>query len=285
MRAPRLTFVSLLLTVLLLAGCAAAPAQNTPSAPASAPQAGTLTVFAAASLSESFTELGRLFEAAHPDVKVVFNFAGSQQLRAQLEQGASADLFASANTREMEALLAASLVAAGAPKTFAHNRLVIIAPALNPAHILTLNDLGRPGVKLVVADPAVPVGQYTVLMLDAAALDAAFGAEFKERVLTNIVSREDNVKAVATKVRLGEADAGVVYSTDAGGAAAQDLHLVSIPAAFNQTASYPIAALKGAPQPALAGQFMDFVLSVEGQSVLESFGFLPAIEESAGGTQ
>jgi molybdate transport system substrate-binding protein len=244
-----------------------------PTATQSAQQ--TLTVFAAASLTESFGELGKQFEAAHPGVKVVFNFAGSQQLRAQLEQGAQADVFASANTKEMNSAIASGLVVSGTQQVFARNRLMAITPAANPGKVGTLADLARPGLKLIMADKAVPVGQYTLDVLDKMSQDPAFGADFKDRVQANVVSREDNVKSVVAKVRLGEADAGIVYSTDAGGAAAKDLILLEIPDKFNQIATYPLAVLAKAPQAELGKQFAEYVLSRKGQEAMSGFGFIP----------
>ncbi len=277
-------FVSILVGLVWTAGCAA-PATRAPTAvleaPAATPEpsAQTLTVFAAASLTESFGELGEQFEAMHPGVDVLFNFAGSQQLRAQLKQGAQADVFASANTKEMDAAIDSGLVISGTQDVFARNRLTAIVPAANPAQIETLADLGRPGLLLVVADQSVPVGQYTLQMLDKMSQDPTFGADFGAKVQANVVSREDNVKSVVAKVRLGEADAGVVYLTDAGGAAAKDLKLLPIPDEFNQIAAYPLAVLAQAPQPDLGRQFAGFILSDEGQQVLSSFGFIPVIQE------
>ncbi len=274
----------LLFLVALLAACGAQPAAPLPAvAPTAAPAAATqalaprtneLIVFAAASLKESFTEIGKLFEAANPGAKVTFNFAGSQQLRAQLEQGAPADVFASANTKEMNSAIASSLVVSGTQKTFARNRLIVIVPKANQSKVATLADLAKPGLKLVIADKTVPVGQYTLDMLDKMGKDAAYGADFPARVQKNVVSLEQDVKAVVTKVQLGEADAGLVYSTDAS-AAARDVTALQIPDQFNQLATYPIAALTKAPQPDLARMFVDLVLSDQGQQVLAKYGFLP----------
>jgi molybdate transport system substrate-binding protein len=236
----------------------------------------TLTVFAAASLTEAFSDLGRRFESSAPGVKVRFSFAGSQQLRAQLEQGAQADVFAPANTAEMNKAIAASLVAPGATKTFARNRLIVVFPMDNPGEIRALADLARPGTKVDIADKAVPVGQYTLDMFDKMGRAAAFGIDFRERVLANVVSRENNVKAIVSKVRLSEVDAGVVYATDAAGDAAQYIGALQVPDGFNQVAIYPIAVLSGAPQPDLARQFVEMLLSRAGQQVLVSYGFIPA---------
>ena len=230
-----------------------------------------LTVFAAASLIDAFDEIGQAFEATHPGVNVVFNFGGSQNLRTQLEQGAQADVFASANRKEMDAVAAAGLVAPGAARTFVTNQLVVVLPDGNPGAVQTLQDLARPGLKLVLADEAVPAGSYAREVLDR--LNANYGPSFRADVLANVVSNEDNVKQVLAKVQLGEADAGIVYASDA--LAASELLTIAIPAQANVVAEYPIAALAGAPSPALAAEFVDFVLSPEGQSILKKWGFTP----------
>lgn len=180
-----------LLLAFLLGACrpAAAPAETR-----------TLTVFAAASLSDAFGEIGQAFEAAHPGVTVKFNFGGSQALRTQIEEGAPADVFASANAQEMDRLAAAGL-AVDTPQTFLSNKLVVILPADNPAALEKLEDLARPGVKLVLAAGEVPVGQYARQALDL--MNDGFGAEFKEQVLANVVSNEDNVRQVVAKVQFG----------------------------------------------------------------------------------
>jgi molybdate transport system substrate-binding protein len=252
------------LTFMTLVGC---------TTPAQPPK--TLTVFAAASLTESFTEIGKQFEADNPGVKVTFNFAGSQQLRAQLAQGAKADVFASANTKEMTtAIISDSLVVSGTQRTFVTNRLIVILPKSNPGKITSLADLARPGLKLDFADSSVPVGQYTLDILTKMSQDATFGAMFKNKVAANVVSREDNVKSVVAKVQLGEADAGVVYATDITPNAAQDLTTLDVPDKFNVIATYPIAPLKNAPEPRLASQFVEWVLSSKGQQVLTQYGFI-----------
>lgn len=256
------------LAVLLLAAALGAGAP-----PAAA--AGTLRVFAAASLTEAFTALGRAFEAAHPGVEVQFNFAGSQQLAAQITEGAPADLFASADERWMGKLGDAGLLATPA-QLFARNRLVVILPAANPAGLGRLQDLARPGLKLVLAADTVPVGRYSRRLLHKLAPLPGFGADFSARVLGNVVSEEENVKGVVAKVELGEADAGIVYRTDVTPAAAAKLRLLRIPDAFNVTADYPLAVLRDAAHPAEARAFLDFVLSPAGQQLLAERGFLPA---------
>ncbi|HLE29379.1 MAG TPA: molybdate ABC transporter substrate-binding protein [Anaerolineales bacterium] len=233
------------------------------------PASQTLTVFAAASLTGAFAELGKGFEVAHPGVNVAFNFGGSQSLRTQLEQGAVADVFASANEEEIQAAVASGLINGEDVQIFATNRLIVILPQDNPARVERLEDLARPGLKLVLAAEEVPVGKYSRDMLDK--LENQFGVRFKASVLANVVSSEDNVKQVVVKVQLGEADAGIVYTSDA--VAAPELKTISIPAEYNVTAAYPIAVLAASPHSALAKAFVEYVLSAEGQGMMGKWGF------------
>lgn len=257
----RLIFIVIFLS-LALAACSGA---NVPAKPR------TLTVYAAASLTDAFTEMGKAFDASHPGVTVAFNFGGSQNLRTQIEQGAAADVFASANTREMDTLLSEKLVEAGAPKVFLTNQLVMILPKNNPAALTSLADLAKPGVKIVLAAEEVPAGRYTRQVLDN--LDAQFGADYKAKVLANVVSNEDNIRQAVTKVQLGEADASIVYVSDA--VAAPELQKIEIPADVNVIAQYPIAALVKSANPDLANEFIAYVLSPNGQATLKKWGFTP----------
>ncbi|MEW5960227.1 MAG: molybdate ABC transporter substrate-binding protein [Chloroflexota bacterium] len=247
----------------------------------SAPLQGNLTVFAAASLTEAFTEIARQFEAAQSGVSVTFNFAGSQQLAQQLGQGAPADVFASANTAQMDVAIEAGRVAAGAPQFFAHNRLVVVYPTDNPAQITQLQDLARPGTVLILAAGEVPVGKYSLEFLDKAAQDPAFGAGFKEAVLGNVASYEQTVKAVFTKVALGEGDAGIVYSSDISQDNAGKVGRLDIPDSLNTIADYPMAAVNDSANPALARAFIDFVRGAEGQAVLAKYNFSPISQSVA----
>lgn len=271
MKRIRLTFV-LLLTMLLLTACQPVP----PAAPAADVAAGQeLVVFAAASLTEAFGELGATFSAIHPGTTVTFNFAGSQQLAQQLTSGAPADVFASANQKQMQVAVDAGRIAADAPQPFVHNRLVVVTPADNPAAITTLADLAKPGVQLVLADAAVPVGQYSLDFLAKASAQPAFTSTYRETVLANVVSYEDNVRVVLTKVQLGEADAGIVYTSDVTGDVRNAVQRLEIPDALNVIATYPIAVVGDSAQLALADQFVELVLSPEGQQVLAEYGFVP----------
>jgi molybdate transport system substrate-binding protein len=241
--------------------------------PAATLQPHTLTVFAAASLTGAFTEIGADFEASQPGVTVTFNFAGSGALRTQLEQGAVADVFASANATEMNTLITDKLVAADFSQLFATNNLLVILPAGNPASIQTLPDLASPGIKLVLCDTTVPCGKYARQILTNLDKDPAFTADLSAQVLANVVSNETDVKLVVSKVQLGEADAGIVYVSDT--IAVPELKTIQFPKADNVIAKYPIAQLKGAPQPDLAACFIAYVLSPDGQARLKKWGFIP----------
>jgi len=238
---------------------------------ATAVEPKTLTVFAAASLTNAFVEIGKAFEAANPGVTVKFNFGGSQALRTQIEQGAAADVFASANSKEMDALVKGNFVGAETSKIFLTNQLVIVLPASNPGKLTTLNDLAKPGIKVVLAAKEVPVGNYALQVLDE--LDQSFGNGYKDKVLANVVSYENDVKQVIAKVQLGEVDAGIVYTSDT--VAAPELKKIDIPAKNNVVAQYPLAALTQSKNPELAQAFIAYVLSAQGQSILQKWGFLP----------
>lgn len=217
-----------------------------------------LTIFAASSLHEAFVALGKAFQQQHPGAEVEFNFAGSQELRVQLENGARADVFASADARHMEALQQQGLVSE--PKVFARNELVLITPAANPARIHALADLPK-ARRIVLGAAAVPVGGYSEQLLGAQ------GEAFRAAVLARVVSRELNVRQVLAKVALGEADAGIVYRTDA--ATAKDrVQSVELPGA--PVAEYPIAALGASP---LGREFVELVLSQRGRDILRHYGF------------
>lgn len=233
-------------------------------------RAATLDVFAAASLRESFTEIGKRFEAAHPGDKVVFNFAGSNVLRTQIEQGAPADVFASADELTMNAMRDRSSVEK--PVVFARNRLVV-ATSLE-SRVRTIHDLGKPGVRIVLAGPSVPAGRYAERALSAMDKSHDFSDGYRSRVMANVVSRETNVRATLSKVVLGEADAGFVYVTDAF-TEKKKVKTVSIPARFNPTAVYPVAVVSSSRQKPLASAFVAFLQSREGKAILKARGFLP----------
>jgi molybdate transport system substrate-binding protein len=251
--------ISALACVALLgvAGCAGGTATGASSE--SIPTKQTLTVFAAASLKGTFTEIGADFEVAHPGTTVAFSFAGSSDLVTQIQGGAPADVFASADTENMDRLTAESLVA-GTPVAFATNTLTIAVPPDNPAGITSLADLTEPVVQAVVCAPQVPCGSATQKVEQAA------GIELKP------VSEESSVTDVLNKVATGEADAGLVYVTDVKAAAGTVL-AVDFPEASQAVNTYPIAVLEDSEHAALARDFIDLVSSAEGQQVLADAGF------------
>jgi molybdate transport system substrate-binding protein len=247
---PVLLLPVLLLPGLLLSGCGGT---------GQASGAGTLTVLAAASLTETFTRLGTSFESGHPGVRVRFSFAGSATLAQQITQGAPADVFAAAGPAPMKVVTDAG-DASGAPQAFARNRLVIAVPPNNPGRVGKLADLADPRLKVVLCAVPVPCGAAARRALAAAALKVT------------PVSREQDVKAVLTKVELGEADAGLVYRTDAQAATGKvrGIDFAESARAINDD---PIVVLAGAPQPALARQFVELVRSAQGRAVLTGAGF------------
>lgn len=235
----------------------------------------TITVYAAASLTDALQELATLMERDSAPTRVRYNFAGSQQLAVQLEQGAHADVFASADQRWMDYVRERHLTA-GTPKIFAHNRLVAIVPRSNPGRIHELQDLARRGVKLVIGAEAVPIGKYTREMLRRLERRAGFPAAYGDSVLANVVSQEENVKSVVAKVQLGEADAGVVYRSDVTPRVTPSLTVLEIPEGANVLASYPVAVLSGAADSAAAKAFVTLLLGPEGRRVLVRHGLTPA---------
>jgi len=245
-----------------------------PRVGAAAATSGRLTVFAAASLADAFTLLGSVLEQRNPGLHVTMNLAGSQQLAQQIDQGARADVFASADQRWMDYIRDHGLIE-GAPQEFVRNRLVVIVPQSNPGRIARLEDLSRPGVKLVINAGTVPAGKYSREAL--AKLNAApgFPPDYAQQVLRNVVSEEDNVKSVVTKVQLGEADAGMVYRSDVTPTVAGKLRVIDIPGKYNVLASYRIALVKNAPSPDAGHEFIDLVLSPVGQRVLADQNFIP----------
>jgi molybdate transport system substrate-binding protein len=246
----------------------AAPVASALAAPSAQ---ATVTVFAASSLTDAFKDLGATFEQ-NTGTPVTFNFGSSSQLRTQLEQGAPADVFASADQIQMDAAHTSNVIN-GADTTFASNRLVLIAPKSNPANIQSAADLARPGIKFVTAAPEVPIGVYTQHVFDKMSQVDVFGADFKDRANANIVSREPNVRQVVSKVQLGEADAAICYLTDVTAQAAPDLLLIPIPDDLNVIATYPIALVAGAAQAELGQAFIDLVLSPTGQGTLQKWNF------------
>ena len=254
-------------------------APRTPSAyaqPAKMQSAKTLTVFAASSLTDAFNEIKKTFEQANPGVTIAYSFGASNTLATQLSQGAPADIFASANAAQMNAAITAKRIA-GKPRTFAKNRLVLIVPADNPAKITALKNLAKNGIKLVIAAKGVPVRDYTNAMLDKLAQKPDYGSAYQTAVLNNVVSEEANVRQVSAKVALGEADAGFVYRSDVTPDISGKVAIIQIPDSVNTVATYPIAVTNDSANAALAAQYIDYLLSAEGQKTLVKWNFISAV--------
>jgi molybdate transport system substrate-binding protein len=250
--------LGLLLTFVLADGAARAT-----------PPRRELVLFEAASLKDVFTRLAKSFEAQNPGLTVVANAAGSQELRAQIEHGAAADVFASADRNHMDALTAEKLVES--PVVFACNEPVVVVRAGLAPPLATFADLPR-AERIVVGAPEVPIGRYTRQILAKAA--TKLGASFVKRVEAHIVSRELNVRQVLAKVVLGEADAAIVYRSDALTVPGK-VHVVEIPHELNVIAEYPIALLHAAPNADLAWRFIALVRSADGVATLREAGFVP----------
>lgn len=226
-----------------------------------------VTVFAAASLAEAFGAIERAFEIAHPGVDVRVNFAGSQVLAMQIEQGARADVFASADESSMQRLAAAGRVEG--PQRFARNSLVVVTPLDNPAGIETFEDLHRAS-RIVIGAASVPAGAYTHRLLERAR--STLGDPFTASVLARVVSEESNVRLVRAKVEIGEADAAIVYRTDA--LASARVRVVPIPAELDEPADYAIAVVTGGAQRDEARALVAYVRGDGGQRILAAHGFV-----------
>ena len=258
----RATLGVLLAAVLAAAGCGGGDSPGGGSGASSAPQGGTLNVFAAASLTEAFTQLAETYQSDHPGWTVKLNFAGSDQLAAQIEQGVPADVYAAASPKYPEELQGKNLL--GDTTDFATNSLILIVPPDNPANLTSPYDL-KSGAKLVIGDPAVPVGAYTEAVLQNLGISESD---------LNVVSKEQDVKAVLSKVELGEADAGFVYVTDAL-SAGDKVKQLQLPPKAQATAVYPIGIVSASKQTEAAQQWIDLVTGPDGQRVLHALAFGP----------
>jgi molybdate transport system substrate-binding protein len=265
--------ITTLLALVLATACGILPVMYLNAGSPEESSSDILTVFAAASLTEAISDIAEEFESFNPGSKVVINLAGSQQLAQQLSQGAPADVFASADQEQMENAILAGRVGRGSEKVFINNQLVLILPEKNSGDIQDLGDLDKSGLQVILADGAVPVGRYAMEMLDKANYRGDYGDKFKAGVLNNVVSYEENVRAVLSKILLGEADAGIVYLSDALGAEEGQIKLIEIPKGVNITASYYIAPVSDSSNQLLAQEFIDFILSPAGQEIIKRYGF------------
>ena len=257
-----------------VAASATAPATPSPVGEFPFPEdGGTLTVFAAASLPDAFDEVATDLEAANPGLNITVQTAGSQTLVTQLQEGAKADVLATANTSTMDAAIESGVVT-GDPVTFTGNRLVLVTPRDNPAGIVSINDLANDDILLVIANESVPAGNYARVAFCAWDTSGSAPEGFVDSVAANIASEEQDVRNVLAKVQLGEADAGVVYASDATASdlAGSPLNVIEFPDAVPTSASYPIAVVDGG-QTDLANAFIAAILSPEGQAILASYGF------------
>jgi molybdate transport system substrate-binding protein len=239
-----------------------------------AAQQRTLTVYAAASLTEAFEDIGQLFEQRHAGTEVEFNFSGSQALVFQLQQGAGADVFASADTIWMQVAVDSGLTA-DPPTKFARNRLVVIVPRSNPGRVNRLENLARYGTKVVLAADAAPVGRYSRQALRNLATQPGYPPDYVRSVLTNVVSNEESAKGVVSKVQLGEADAGIVYRSDVTDPVARVVKVIPIPDSLNVIAEYPMTVVKESRLKDLAREFIALVVSQDGQAILQRYNFIP----------
>jgi molybdate transport system substrate-binding protein len=257
----RLMVVPVVLATIVLGACSSS---SSSSATTSGSAGSTdLTVFAASSLTTAFNQIGSDFEAANPGTTVTFNYGSSTDLATQIGSEGTADVFASASGTAMDTV--ANDPGVADRTDFATNQLVIITPTDNPAGISSLDDLAKPGVQLVIGAEGVPVGDYTRQMLDQDGLT--------KQVMPNVVSNEPDDASVVAKVKSGEADAGIVYTSDV--ASNPDVRAVPIPDKQNVIATYPIAEVTGAPAGALATTFVDYVTGSQGEATLTQFGFGP----------
>jgi molybdate transport system substrate-binding protein len=270
-----LRFLTALMSAIVLVGFTGCgqSSNNSGSDGGDKKQGRTLTIFAASSLIDAFGELGKTFEKQNEGVEVKQSFESSSTLLIQIQQGAPADVFASAAQEEMDTAMKDGLVA-GKPEVFVKNREIIMVPNDNPANIQSFQDVANPGVRLVLAQRDVPAADYALQILDKA--NARYGDNFEKQVLSNVVSRESDVRASVNRVVVGDADATFGYASDYTIDIRDRVMVVPIPPDLNIIATYPIAALKGAKDPELAKKWVELVTSKEGQHVLQKWNFEPA---------
>ncbi len=250
------------------------------SSAVSADEPEELVVFTAASLTGAFSEIAEMYED-ETGIKVVSNFDGSQALRTQIEHGAYADVFASANNKQMNALKDLGLMNNSSVSIFTRNKLSLIIPKDNPAEISNLRDIVKPGVKIVIGTKDVPVGDYALQIIDKLGNDSAYGPEYKEKVLANIISQETNVNYVVTKIALGEADVGFAYVSDVTLELSSRVSQIEITDEYNIIAEYPIGITTESRYASEALDFINLVKSEEGRAVLERYGFSPVLDSVA----
>jgi molybdate transport system substrate-binding protein len=265
----------------VLAACSggATPASGAPASSAAAPSGAQaspasagLTIYAAASLKSVLSKVQTAYEAAYPGTTLAISTDSSSALETKIEQGAPADIFLSADTANPQMLVDKGL-AAGSLTKFAGNLLTVIVPATNPAGIQTPADLAKAGIKVIAAGDTVPITKYATQLVANLARQPGYPADFVAKYTANIVSREDNVAAVVSKIELGEGDAGIVYATDAK--TSTNVTTIAVPDAANVPATYGGVVVKASPNGAAAEAFLAWLAGPDGQAILATFGFLP----------
>jgi molybdate transport system substrate-binding protein len=236
------------------------------------PSAKEIDVFCAAGLTGAFSELGQIYKN-ESNVSVTFNFDGAQVLRAQVENGAYADVLVSGSNKHTDALMAEGFMNNSSVSTFARNWQAIIVPKDNPANITNLSDLARSGIKIVMGTKDLPITDITMQILDKIANDPAYGPQYKESVLANKISEETNINFIVSKVALGEADAAFVHKSEVSTKYAEKVTLIDIPERYNVKSDYTIGVFNQSKFPDLARRFIELVKSSQGQAVLEKYGF------------
>jgi len=266
-----------LVLMLVLIGCSSpAPAAAPTAVPTAVPTAAplkivTLKIFAPSSLTDAAKELTAAFEAANPGIKLAIEFGHTPTQRLQFTQGATGDVFLTASQKDMNDAVVDQTIASGKPKVFASNQLVVILPAKNSANLQKLEDLAKPGVRVLVAVVDTPIGKVTLDMLDK--WDKQFGSGYKAKVIANVVSNESGVKPIVSKIKLGEADAGIVYVSDAVGA--PELKTIAIAAELNMITQLNVAPIAKSANPEQAAAFAAYLMAPDGQAILKKWGFLP----------
>ena len=233
-----------------------------------------LTVFSGAGLTGAMNEIAGIYENSS-NVSVKFNFDGVPALRAQIEQGAYADVLVSANLKHMNALKSEGFMDNQSVEIFVHNKVAVIVPNNNPANITGLKDLAAPGVKIIMGTKDLPAGDYALQVLDKLASDPEYGPAFKESVLANVVSLETTVNRVVSKVALGEADAGFAFISDVSPQMVGKVTKIYIPDRYNVVGDFPVGVLAQSKHKEQAQAFIDLIMSDEGQAILEKYGFVP----------
>ncbi|MGB7571546.1 MAG: molybdate ABC transporter substrate-binding protein [Methanothrix sp.] len=241
-----------------------------------------LTIFCGAGLAGAFNEIWQLYENAS-DIGVAFNFDGVPSLRAQIENGAYADVLVSSNLKHMDALKAEGLINNSTVKIFARNKVAVVVPNDNPANIVNLTDLARPGIMILMGTRELPIGDYARQVLDKLANDSEYGPEYKEKVISNIVSEETTVNRIVSKVALGEVDAGFAFMSDVSPSMVGKVTKIPIPDKYNVVGDFPVGVLSQSNNTQEAQAFIDVIMSNEGQAILDKYGFIPVAKDEADG--